>query len=116
MATTETYFDRNKEKQERTEWHTVTVWGKRGEALNKILTKGSSICVEGRIQNKTWEDKSGNKRYGVEIVATNVVLLGSGKGADRNTSTSRQVTSKDPTHDAETGEMPFCDSDDDIPF
>ncbi len=79
MATTETFVNRDKERQQRTEWHTVVVWGKRGEALNKILSKGRGICVEGRIQTRKWEDRDGNKRYGTEIVATNVILLG-GKG------------------------------------
>jgi single-strand DNA-binding protein len=77
LATTETFVNRDKERQQRTEWHTVVVWGKRGEALNKILSKGRSVCVEGRIQTRKWEDRDGNKRYGTEIVATNVILLGS---------------------------------------
>jgi single-strand DNA-binding protein len=85
LATTETFVNRDKERQQRTEWHTVVVWGKRGEALNKILSKGRSICVEGRIQTRKWEDKEGNKRYGTEVVATNVILLGGrGTGADNN--------------------------------
>ena len=80
MATTESYFDNTtKERKERTEWHSVTVWGKRGEALNKILTKGSRICVEGRLQTRSWEDKQGSKRYTTEVVANNLILLG-GRG------------------------------------
>jgi single-strand DNA-binding protein len=83
LATTETYVNRDKERQQRTEWHTVVVWGKRGEALNKILSKGRAVCVEGRIQTRKWEDRDGNKRYGTEIVATNVILLGGrGGGGD----------------------------------
>lgn len=79
MATTESYFDNNtKERKERTEWHTVVVWSKRGEGLNKILSKGSKICVKGRLQTRSWEDKQGGKRYSTEIVATNVILLGGG--------------------------------------
>lgn len=81
MATTESYFDNNtKERKERTEWHTVIIWGKRGEALNKILEKGSRICVEGRLQTRKWDDKQGNTRYTTEVNAANVILLG-GKGA-----------------------------------
>lgn len=79
LATTESYVNRDKERQERTEWHTVIVWGNRAEALNKILHKGRSICVEGRIQTRSWEDKDGNKRYTTEIVATNIVLLAGGR-------------------------------------
>jgi single-strand DNA-binding protein len=80
MATTESYFDTNtKERKERTEWHSVVIWGKRGEALNKILSKGSRICVEGRLQTRSWEAKEGGKRYTTEINAQNVILLG-GRG------------------------------------
>jgi single-strand DNA-binding protein len=80
MATTESYFDNNtKERKERTEWHSIVIWGKRGEALNKILSKGSRLAVEGRLQTRSWEDKSGGKRYTTEVVANNVILLG-GRG------------------------------------
>jgi single-strand DNA-binding protein len=79
LATTESFLNRNKERQERTEWHTVILWGNRAEALNKILSKGRSLCIEGRIQTRSWEDKDGNKRYSTEIVATNVVLLPGGR-------------------------------------
>jgi single-strand DNA-binding protein len=80
LATTESYKNRSGERQERTEWHTVIVWGNRAEALNKILSKGRPIAVEGRIQHRQWEDKDGNKRNSTEINATNIVLLGSGRG------------------------------------
>lgn len=62
LATSETYLDRNNERQERTEWHSITVWGKRGEALSKFLKRGDRIFVEGRIQTSTYE-KEGEKRY-----------------------------------------------------
>ncbi|MFW5925912.1 MAG: single-stranded DNA-binding protein [Myxococcota bacterium] len=80
LATTESYAKRGGERQERTEWHTVIVWGNRAEALNKILSKGRSIAVEGRIQHRQWEDKDGNKRNSTEIVANNIILLGGGRG------------------------------------
>lgn len=79
MATTESYFDKNtNQRKEETEWHSVVIWGKRAEALNKILSKGSRICVEGKLKTRSWE-KDGSKRYATEIVANNVILLG-GKG------------------------------------
>lgn len=80
LATNESFLNRDNERQERTEWHTVTIWGKRGEALNKILSKGKQLFVEGRLQTRSWEDKQGAKRYTTEVVATNVVLLGGGGG------------------------------------
>ena len=79
LATSESFLNRDNERQERTEWHTVILWGKRGEALNKFLSKGKQLCVEGRQQTRQWEDKDGNRRYTTEVVATNVVLLG-GRG------------------------------------
>jgi single-strand DNA-binding protein len=79
LATNESYQNRDGERQEKTEWHSVILWGKRGEALGKILSKGSQLCIEGRLQTRSWEDKQGQKRYTTEIVATNVILLG-GRG------------------------------------
>lgn len=75
LATSESYLDRNNERQERTEWHSVTVWGKRGEGLAKILSKGSRIFVEGALRTSSYE-KNGEKRYSTEIHAINVILAG----------------------------------------
>ena len=80
LATTENYLDRNNARQERTEWHQVTMFGKRGEALSRFLKKGERVFVEGRIQTSSYE-KDGEKRYRTEVVATNVILNG-GKGGD----------------------------------
>jgi single-strand DNA-binding protein len=79
LATTESYLDRNNERQERTEWHSVALWGKRGEALAKFLSKGERIFVEGSIRTSSYE-KDGEKRYRTEVVATNVVLCGGKRG------------------------------------
>jgi single-strand DNA-binding protein len=79
LATNESYLDKNNVRQERTEWHRVTIWGRRAEALGKILTKGDSLFIEGRIQTSSYE-KNGEKRYSTEVVATNVVLAGRGRG------------------------------------
>ncbi len=84
LATTESYLDKSNTRQERTEWHQITVWGKRGEALSKILGKGSSIFVEGSIRTSSYE-KDGEKRYRTEVVANNIILAGSRRsgGAER---------------------------------
>jgi single-strand DNA-binding protein len=79
LATTETYLDRNQARQERTEWHQVTLWGKRAEALAKFLTKGERIFVEGALRTSSYE-KNGEKRYSTEINATNIILTGRGGG------------------------------------
>ncbi|HEY0467081.1 MAG TPA: single-stranded DNA-binding protein [Polyangiaceae bacterium] len=78
LATSETYLDRNKVRQERTEWHSVVVWGKRAEALGKFLTKGSRLFIEGGLRTSNYDDKDGNKRYRTEIVASNIILSGGG--------------------------------------
>jgi len=85
LATSETYLDRNKVRQERTEWHNVVIWGKRAEALSKFLTKGSRLFIEGGLRTSSYDDKEGNKKYRTEIVAQNIILVGGrpGQGGDR---------------------------------
>jgi single-strand DNA-binding protein len=82
LATTETYLDRNNTRQERTEWHSVTVWGRRGEALSRILAKGERVFVEGSLRTSSYE-KDGEKRHRTEIIATNIVLSGRRDGERR---------------------------------
>ena len=70
IATSENWTDKQSgDKQERTEWHSVVVWGKRGEALHRFLTKGSNIFVEGSLRTSSYEDREGVKRYKTEVVA-----------------------------------------------
>ena len=76
LATTETFLNKAGERQERTEWHTVVLWGKRAEALHKFLHKGKTIYVEGRIQTRSYEDKDGVKKYATDINANDIILLG----------------------------------------
>ncbi|WP_437674690.1 single-stranded DNA-binding protein [Sorangium sp. So ce131] len=80
LATTESYLDRDKVRKERTDWHNVVIWGKRAEALGKILSKGSSIFVEGSLRTSSYDDRDGNKRYKTEVIANNVLLTGGGRG------------------------------------
>jgi single-strand DNA-binding protein len=80
MATNERFKNRDDEWQDRTEWHRVIVWAKRAEGLNKVLEKGSQICVEGKLQTRSWEDKDGIKRFTTEIIAREVLLLGRKNG------------------------------------
>ncbi|MBA3454241.1 MAG: single-stranded DNA-binding protein [Deltaproteobacteria bacterium] len=80
IATSESWNDKNGQRQERTEWHRVVVWGKRAEVCSKYLSKGRQVYVEGRIQTRTYDDKEGNKKYMTEIIAAEVQFLGGGKG------------------------------------
>jgi single-strand DNA-binding protein len=79
VATDESYKDRNGERQKRTEWHKIVVWGKQAEIAQQYLKKGSLVFIEGRIQSREWQDKEGPKRTSFEIVATNFRMLG-GRG------------------------------------
>ena len=80
VATNESYVDREKVRRERTEWHTVVVFGRRAEALSKILTKGMPVFVEGSLRSSSYE-KDGVNRHKIEVVAKELLLVGSaGKG------------------------------------
>jgi single-strand DNA-binding protein len=87
VATNEVFKDKAGQRQERTEWHRVTVWGEQAEHCSKYLSKGRSVYVEGRLQTRSWDDKEGKKRYSTDIVADRVVFLsgasGEGGGARR---------------------------------
>ncbi len=76
IATNDTYYKDNGDKVEQTEWHRVTAWGKTAEIIEKYVTKGKEIAIEGKLTHRTYEDKNGEKRYVTDIVANEVLLLG----------------------------------------
>ena len=81
IATSESWNDKNTgQKQERTEWHRIVVWGKLAELCGEYLKKGRQCYVEGRLQTREWTDKEGQKKYTTEIVANTVQFLGGGGG------------------------------------
>lgn len=75
LATSETWKDRDGNVKEQTDWHTIVAWRGLAEVINKLVEKGSRIYVEGRLQTRTFDDKDGNKRHVVEILADNMLLL-----------------------------------------
>ncbi len=81
VATNESWVDQSGEKQERTEWHAIVVWGRQAENCAQYLSKGRSVFVEGRLQTRKWQDKDGNDRYTTEIVADRVQFIGGGRDA-----------------------------------
>jgi single-strand DNA-binding protein len=81
VATNEVFKDKSGQRQERTEWHRVTVWGDQAENCSKYLAKGRMVYVEGRLQTRSWDDKEGKKRYSTDVVADRVVFLSTGSGA-----------------------------------
>ena len=119
MATDETYKDRSGERQKRTEWHRIVVWGKQAEIAQQYLRKGSLIFLEGRIQSRQWDDREGQKRTTVEIVANNFRMLG-GRGDNAGSGSGAPSTSGDadihaPSAGQEETPAPEV-SDEDIPF
>ena len=117
MATTEVWNDKQGQRQEKTEWHRVVLWGKQAESLSEYLTKGKQIYVEGRLQTRQWDDKDGNKRYTTEIRGDRVVLLSGGGGGRGGGGMSRGGAMEEGTgggHAPEPTSEPL--SDDDIPF
>jgi len=116
MATTESRFDKtSNQRVEETEWHSVIVWGKRGEALNKILSKGSRIAVEGRNKTRSWE-KDGQKHYATEVIALNVILLGGKPGESGGGSNRSYGDDADKSFEEAGGFGSGDTTDDDIPF
>ena len=76
LATNDFYTNDKGEKVEQTEWHRITAWGKTAEIIEKYVSKGKEIAIEGKLSYRNYEDKDGIKRYVTEIVATEILLLG----------------------------------------
>lgn len=79
IATADQWTDKDGKRQERTEWHAVTVWGKTAENCGKFLAKGRQVYIEGRLQSREYQDKEGQTRKVWEVVADNVTFLGAGE-------------------------------------
>jgi single-strand DNA-binding protein len=78
LATNRRWRDRDGNRQEQTEWHTIVCWGRQAEVAGQYLTKGRQVYVEGRLQTRSWEDRqSGEKRYRTEVICENFQMLGS---------------------------------------
>ncbi|MCE5393412.1 MAG: single-stranded DNA-binding protein [Acidithiobacillus sp.] len=118
LATSETFKDRDGNRQERTEWHRVVFFGRTAEIAGEYLRKGSQAYVEGRLQTRKWTDKDGQERYTTEIVGDRLQLLG-GRGGGGGTAS---FADEGPRSASEPGsrntqpEPPMEDFDDDIPF
>jgi len=115
MATTEVWNDKAGQKQEKTEWHRIVLWGKSAESLTEYLTKGKQIYIEGRLQTRQWDDKDGNKRYTTEIRGDRVVLLGGG-GGGRSPAIDRGDRAGDGVGQSAPSDLSEPLTDDDIPF
>ncbi len=122
IATTETWKDKNGDKQEKTEWHRVAFFGKLAEIAGEYLKKGSQVYVEGRLQTRKWQDKDGQDKYTTEIVANAMQMLGSRQGMgspEREPSGERESGASRPAAKpaaAKPAGSKFDDFEDDIPF
>lgn len=110
IATTEVWKDKSGQKQEKTEWHRVALWGKAAESLKEYLVKGKMIYVEGRLETRKWE-KDGVERYTTEVKADKITLLGGGGGGGGR---SMDRGASGPSGGDEPPMEPI--TDDDIPF
>ncbi len=117
LATSETWNDKNTgQKQERTEWHRVVVWGKLAELCNQYLSKGRQAYVEGRLQTRSWEDQNGIKKYTTETMANTVQFIGGQAGAGAGAGASSEQNygaEKTPEYNVTTDASFAAD---DIPF
>ena len=130
IATNEGYKDKSGQWQERTEWHNIVAWARLAEIIGEYVKKGSKVYIEGRLQTRSWDDKtSGQKKYMTEVVANDLVLLGGrGEGGGEYTGSSRgssassasssggnnfDQSAPEPEH-APVGSSPITDED--IPF
>ena len=76
LATNEVYYKENGDKVEQTEWHRLAAWGKTADIIEKYVTKGLQIGIEGKLTHRSYDDKNGEKRYITEVVVNEVLLLG----------------------------------------
>ncbi|MGE0049457.1 MAG: single-stranded DNA-binding protein [Acidithiobacillus sp.] len=113
LATSETYKDKSGEKQARTEWHRVVLWGRTAEVAGEYLRKGSMAYIEGKLQTRKWTDKEGQERYSTEIRGDRLQLIGGRRDDDQGSSAGHHGGGGG-------GDMPSNpaapDFDDDIPF
>ena len=122
IATSESWMDKGGQKQERTEWHRIVVWGKLAELCNQYLSKGRQVYVEGRLQTREWQDKTGQTKYTTEVQAQTVQFLGSGQQASQGqhapspSSPSGPSSFEGPSQQAPASAEAPAFTEDDIPF
>lgn len=116
VATTLEYKDKSDQKQERTEWHKVVMWGKTAENAAKHLHKGQQVYIDGRLQTRSWDSPDGKKNYTTEIVAEQVVFLRGGDSASRSDGSFKKAKDSGAAGDKELLSAGDFSIDDEIPF
>ena len=116
IATSETYKDKQGNKQETTEWHSIVLWRGLAEIAEKYLTKGNLVYIEGKLKTRNWQDKDGNTRYTTEVVGDNMTMLGSKNDGDNSSPSANQESGSNKSNQpAEKVELEEDESDD-LPF
>ena len=116
IATTESFKDRETgQQQERTEWHSVAMFGRLAEVAGEYLRKGSQVYIEGRLRTRKWQDKQGLDRYTTEIIADQMQMLG-GRGGGMAASAEGGAADERPVAAKGRAAEPAAELDDDIPF
>jgi single-strand DNA-binding protein len=117
LATSESWNNKNGEREERTEWHRIVAWGKLAEICGEYLAKGKQIYCEGRLQTRDWEDKEGNKRKTTEVNANQILMLGRRSDGPMDSGRSDVGRSDSGRSESAPSQIPDQEgSDDDIPF
>jgi single-strand DNA-binding protein len=108
MATNRSWMDASGTRQEKAEFHNIIAWGKLGEICQQYLSKGRKAYIEGRLQTRDWEDKTGGKRSKTEIVAENMIMLDKAQGGDHNIAgASRDDVRSVSDNEIKVEEIPF---------
>ena len=114
LATTEVYKDKNGDRKEQTEWHNIICWRNWADVVEKYLTKGKQIYVEGRLRTRTWEE-NGIKKYTTEIQADIITMLGT--RADASPASVAPTPTQEPSSPKSDNDLPpFLTEEDDLPF
>jgi single-stranded DNA-binding protein len=117
IATSETWKDQHGQKQERTEWHAITLYRRLAEVAGQYLKKGSLVYIEGRIQSRKYTDKNGVERTAYEIIGNEMKMLGGGNDSGQQAQAAQAETPTPPRRQASAAPaQPVDDIDDDIPF
>lgn len=115
LATSESYTNKEGNRVEQTEWHSVTLWRQLAEIAEKYLTKGNKVYIEGKLRTRSYKDKDGVEKYSTEIVADNMQMLG-GTGSGDSSTATRSNPQSQPKQQAASGNAGSDDSGDDHPF
>lgn len=116
IATSETYKDKNGERQTQTEWHNIVLWRGLAEIAEKYLRKGNQVYIEGKLRTRSWVDKDGVTRYTTEVVGDNMTMLGSKGDGSADGNNNQKSSSDTTTYTQPETQIEEADESDDLPF